>query len=298
MSGPPQPAALVLCVEDLVLDVVCRLEGPPAAATDTPAQIGLDAGGQAANAAAWAVAAGARAALLARRSAGPAGRLAEERIVARGVELRGPSGPEEGGVIVVLVDRDGGRDMLTDRGAATLLDAAAADAAWTPDVAAVHVSGYALADGPLRGAARRVAALAARADVPLSLDLSSVALIDAVGPSAFARLAAELAPALVLATSAEIERLGGAGRVRRLGGLLVEKRGARGVRLHDGEEVHDLPAVPARVVDTTGAGDALAGALLAHLVRGDGLRVALEHALPFAARCIEAAGALPAAAGR
>ena len=57
-------------------------------------------------------------------------------------------------------------------------------------------------------------------------------------------------------------------------------------------EPRRLPAAkPARVVDTTGAGDAFNGALAAELARGCGVEDAVAFAVRAAARAVEAAGA-------
>ncbi len=114
----------VATLGDLVLDVSTRPHGPIAADDDTPSTNRLEAGGQAANVAAWAAAAGAPARLITRRSSDPAGRMAEERVRARGVEVVGPLGPEPAGIIVSLIGDGGTRSMLTDRGAGPLLAAA------------------------------------------------------------------------------------------------------------------------------------------------------------------------------
>ena len=64
------------------------------------------------------------------------------------------------------------------------------------------------------------------------------------------------------------------------GCVWVLKRGPHGARFGDVE----LPAVPAEVVDTTGAGDALAAG---YLVGGP------ELALRAAARCVAQLGSMP-----
>lgn len=50
------------------------------------------------------------------------------------------------------------------------------------------------------------------------------------------------------------------------------KRGGHGCLLASHDEIHTLPALPARVVDTTGAGDAFAAGFLAGLSEGRDLR--------------------------
>ncbi len=63
--------------------------------------------------------------------------------------------------------------------------------------------------------------------------------------------------------------------------LVVITRGERGVLVYDGD-FHEFPALPVKVVDPTGAGDAFAGAFLAGLVKGKTLeecaRLGLERA--------------------
>ena len=67
--------------------------------------------------------------------------------------------------------------------------------------------------------------------------------------------------------------------------------GARGALLLDGEAAQRLPAPAVEVVDTTGAGDAVNGALAAELAAGRALPDAVGFALAAAARSTCAAGA-------
>jgi ribokinase len=63
-------------------------------------------------------------------------------------------------------------------------------------------------------------------------------------------------------------------------------RGSRWAELH-------VPAVPAKAVDTTGAGDAYCGTLAARLSLGESAHVAMQAASGAAARCVEHPGAQP-----
>jgi ribokinase len=77
---------------------------------------------------------------------------------------------------------------------------------------------------------------------------------------------------------------------------VVLTRGAQGaVLLPEGTE---LPAVPARTVDTTGAGDAFAGGLCAGLASGAALEQAVQLAIVTAALSVEHAGCQPSYARR
>ena len=276
----------VATLGDLVLDVSTRPRGPIASDTDTPSANWLEAGGQAANVAAWAASCGASARLLTRRSADPAGRLAEERVRIRGVDVVGPLGPEPAGIIVSLIGADGTRSMLTDRGAGPLLAAADLQPGWLDDVCWLHVSGYALTAQPVLGAALAAAALVRAQGGRVSIDLASVAAMEEVGPRAFLGRVAECRPAIVFGTQAELHY------DPQPAPLVVAKRGAEGAGLRGTTEV-DRPARPASVIDPTGAGDALAGGMLAALVAGASAIVALDAGLEAAARCVGRCGAMP-----
>jgi sugar/nucleoside kinase (ribokinase family) len=275
----------VCTLGDLLLDVVVRLGAPLEPGSDAPARTSLSTGGQAANVAAWAVALGAQARLVCRRGSGGAAILAEQGLRARGVELVGPQSGEEGGVVVSLVDGAGDRTMASDRGAAPGLEASDLDPDWFADVDALHLAGDALRREPLAGAARRAAALARAAGARVSVDLAAAPLIVAHGAERFRAELAELAPDIVFATDGEEHALGGP-----LPGVIwVRKRGPAGCEVLSGGQHLVLPIVPGDVLDSTGAGDALAAGFLV----GGALPGALQRGLAAAARCVATTGAMP-----
>jgi sugar/nucleoside kinase (ribokinase family) len=271
----------VAALGDLLLDVSCRLAGPLARDTDTPSANRLDAGGQAANVAAWA---GSGSRLIVRRADDPAGRLAEDRLRERGVEVLGPLGGGPCGCVVIVIDAAGGRTMLTDRGVAPQLDEHAIEPAWLAGVAWLHITGYALGGGPMLAAAERAAALVRAEGGRVSLDLANPEVAAAAVGSI-----ERLAPDLLLGTTAEL-----AAAEHPVAPIVVEKRGADGALLRSGSRVQELRAHPVEVVDTTGAGDALAGGLLAALACGAAPAAALERGLAAAAVCVGRQGAQPA----
>ena len=73
--------------------------------------------------------------------------------------------------------------------------------------------------------------------------------------------------------------------------LLVITRGAAGSRIRFRGEWVDIAALPARVVDPTGAGDVFAGVLLGEMERGRSVQVAASAASAAAAHACEAWGA-------
>jgi sugar/nucleoside kinase (ribokinase family) len=262
----------ICTIGDLILDVVVLPDGPLAADADTTATIRLAAGGQAANVAAWAATLGASARLICARGSDLASDLAAAELGGRGVELCGPVLPGRGGVVVSLGDADGGRTMASDRGAATTLSPSDIDATWVQSCDVLHVSGYCLLVEPMAAAA----AAAARHARRVTVDLASAPHIALIGAGTFAQRVAALGPDLVFANEAEHAA------VPELDAGWVIKLGARGARFPEG--LYEAPAV--RVVDTTGAGDALAAG---YLVGGP------ELAIEAAAACVQTVGAMPAA---
>ena len=266
----------VVSLGDLVLDVVVRAERDLARDADTPARISLSAGGQGANVAAWVAALGGTARWLGKRAEDPAGRLAAALLLERGVELAGPVAPERNGIVVSLAQTDGARSMFPDRGVAVTLGPEELEPGWL-ECDHLHVSGYALLAQPVAGAAVRAVGLARRSGARVSLDLSSWSTIEAAGATAFRALVESLAPDVVFANEDEQRVFGGPVA----GAAWVLKRGAAGCSF-DGDERAALPV--AEVVDTTGAGDALAAG---YLLGGP------ELALHAAARCVARMGSMP-----
>lgn len=266
----------VVSLGDLVLDVVVRLCQPLALGADATAVTTLTTGGQAANVAAWVAALGGDATWLGKRADDDAGRLAAARLIALGVELRGPVVAEGSGVIVSLVAPDGERSMCPDRGVAVELRPDELDDT-SLDCDHLHLSGYALVASPVREAAIAAMERARGHGARVSIDLSSWSVIRDAGPARFRDLLEQLAPDVVFANEAEDEIVGGPIS----GAEWILKRGAAGCSFGDDRRA----ALPVgRVVDTTGAGDALAAGWI---VGGPDL------ALEAAARCVQQVGSMP-----
>ena len=266
---------LVCTLGDLTLDVVVRLAGPVATGGDTNAAIEIRPGGQAANVAAWAVALGADARFVGRTGADDAGLLVRSKLAELGIEIVGPVGGRNG-TICSLVSPDGERSMASDRGAATGLRAEDMKPAWLA-CDHLHVSGYALMVEPVRSAALRAVELARTEGTRVSVDLASWSGIRDSGTETFRAAVRRVAPDVVFANDEEVDEVG-ADLVQ---AYWIVKHGGAGCSFGDDERAA-LP-VP-QVVDSTGAGDALAAGWI---VSGPDL------ALEAAARCVQQVGAMP-----
>jgi ribokinase len=288
---PDAPPGRVLVIGDLLVDVVARPAGPLRVGSDTAAEVRLAGGGSAANTAAWIVAAGGRAALLAAVGDDPLGVIARRDLAAAAVDLVGPVLADVAtGTCVVIVGPDGERTMLPDRGANDTLPAGAVDEA-IAGAAWVHVSGYALLHAGSRPAG--VAALAAGRErgVPTSIDAASSGPLRDLGAAPARDLLA--GADLLFANADELDALGGLDPVRARVGAVVVKDGAAGATWTDGTTSVAVPAAPAEVVDTTGAGDALAAGFLAATLAGADPAAALAAGVALAARAVSRLGARP-----
>lgn len=266
---------MVICtLGDLLLDVVVKLAKPLAEGDDTRAETRAGGGGQAANVAAWAAALGAQARFVGKRGADAAGEVAEADLFRRAVDVLGPPPTGRNGVVVSLVELDGSRTMVSDRGVAPDLRADELEPEWFDGCDTLHLSGYSLMREPIGTAAERAAELARAQSARISVDLSSVNVIREFGTERIAERFVRIRPDIVFGNEAEHAELRVPSPNR------VVKRGARGATF-DGE---DYPIVPGEVVDTTGAGDALAAG---YLVGGP------EAAMEAAARCVANLGTMP-----
>lgn len=269
MSG-----SVLAVVGDLVEDVVVWPDGPVERGTDTPARVFRARGGSAANVAV------AAAAYAPTRFLGCVGadRLGD-RLVAElgtaGVDVRTQRRGRTG-TVVVLVDVDGERTFLPDRAAAA--DLAPLRAGDLQDVAVLHVPAYGLHGGRTATTVRELVLQAA--DLDVSLDASSAAVLRAIGVADYLVLVGRVRPVVLFANADEARELG-LGRLD--GTTVVLKDGARPttVLLPDGGTL-TVPVEPVRGVrDSTGAGDAFAAGWLSARMEGldDPARVLRAHAL-------------------
>lgn len=272
---PPRHAPSICTIGDLILDVVVLPQRPLAPDADTPATIRMAAGGQAANVAAWAAALGAASRVICVRGTDAASQIAVAELERHGVEILGPVAEGSGGVVVSVSSAAGERTMASDRGIAAQLRPDDLDPEWVRGCDVLHVSGYCLLREPMAEAAIE----AARHARHTTVDLASAHDIEILGARRFAARLKALGADLVFATESE------RAAIPDLNAKWVIKRGPRGARFPEGV----YPAAPVAVLDTTGAGDALAAG---YLVGGPQL------AMQAAARCVAAVGAMPATSAR
>jgi sugar/nucleoside kinase (ribokinase family) len=270
----------VICtLGDVLLDVIVALDGPVEEDTDTYGKTRVGTGGQAANVAAWTVALGGAARLVARRASDPVGELLAHDLERRGVKVCGPVVEGATGTVVSIAAPDGRRSMLTDRGVSLGFEPDAFDPAWLDGCEWLHVSAYSLVASPLRETALLAGRTAQASGTEISLDLASTGAFRGDGVERLREAARALRPEVVFANEAEAEELGEIGAR-----TFVLKRGRRGCTIRTDGESRDYAAVPVELVDATGAGDAFAAGFL---LGGP------ELAVSAAGRCVATMGAMP-----
>jgi sugar/nucleoside kinase (ribokinase family) len=260
----------VLVVGDLMVDVMTVMSGPLARGSDTPARVTTTGGGSAANVAAWLAAEGVRTTYVGRVGTDALGPQAVAALGSAGVDVRVTTDPERPtGTCVVLVEPGGERSMLPDPGANAALDPADLPHEVYRPGRHLHLSGYSLLHEGSRQAATTALALAASADMTVSVDPSSAALLEHVSARSF--LTWTRGVDLLLANEEEAELLAGSRDPRQAAAALGEhyrevvvKLGPDGALWQQGFITASAPAERSGdVVDTTGAGDAFAAGFLA-----------------------------------
>ncbi|MGY1637237.1 carbohydrate kinase family protein [Geodermatophilus sp. SYSU D00742] len=287
----------VVVVGDLATDVVVVLDGEPAPGSDRPARITTRGGGAGANVAVHLAALGTPVVLAGCTGDDAAGAALVGELVAAGVApaVRAVTGAATG-TVVCLVEPDGQRSMLADRGANLAL--LPGDVPPLRAGGHLHLSGYTLLDPRPRAAGLATLAAAADAGCTVSVDPASTGPLARYGVERW--LADTATATLVLPNEEEARLLTGcpdaATAARALAArhrVAVVTLGADGALWASGDTLVHRPAHPADVVDTTGAGDAFAAGLLSvWLAHPDGdPATALDAGLARAAAVVARSGA-------
>ena len=199
------------------------------------------------------------------------------------------------GVCTVLITPDGERTMATHLGAAVRFGAEHLNLEALKSASILHVEGYQLDSPNQTEAALRAMATAREHGARVSLDLADLWLIRRHRDQLEAMIDGHVD--ILFANETEALELTGKGpeeAVREMAArseVAVVTLGAEGSLIMSGQELHRIPAVPARVVNTNGAGDTFAGAFLQSMVQGRGLGEAGRIAAYLASQVVASEGA-------
>ncbi len=290
---------MITCFGDLIQDILITPRGPLAKGSDVPGTIMFSGGGSASNTACWLGYLQQPVCFVGRVGPDDVGQMLRQELTAFGVEAHLAVGHEPTGRIAVLVDAQGERTMITQRGAnlgmttEDLLPLLPVDSAW------LHCTGYSFFQSVgLREAALAFLDHGRRAGAKRSLDPSSYALLVDYGVGKF--LDETRGADLFLPNADEARVLTGCADPRRAAEVLrtyysqvIITLGAQGCMIADDSGVQLLPAAEAAVQDTTGAGDAFNAGVLAGLYQGKPPSEAALWGMRCASRCVAHAGGRP-----
>ncbi len=302
MRGTPRPA---LCIGESLVDLICER---PVESFEESDAFAPHLGGAATNVAVHAARDGARVALAGGAGDDPWGRWLQRRLREERVDLRfwRLLAGTETAVAFAVLDRDAVPEFLIYGGG---IEAAMVGLGPVLEEPVGAASSLVLGSNAMLGEAERRVSLRARtlalargAHVLFDWNLRLHRWRDAAEAINLGRLMCEgallvklnVGEATLLTGEADPSRPAHA--VCSLGArLALVTLGPEGALLR-GEAVADAPGVPARAVDTTGAGDALLGVVLAALIRSRYDPAAVAEALPravaVAARVTETFGAV------
>jgi sugar/nucleoside kinase (ribokinase family) len=288
-------------VGDLVQDTVVWLGEPLQIGSDTKGEVHTSRGGSAANVAATA------ASLTPTRFIGCVGSdvlgdVLAASLAAEGVDVRLQRRGATG-VVVVFIDEVGERTMIPSRGASALLDNV--DQTWLEDVSVLHLTSYSLEQGTAANEVVRLATMVTDRGGAVTIDTSSSAMLAKFGLDRYMQTLRSLVPRVVFANEQEwgLLALDDVERIRPTGleqAVFVRKAGGNPTTVHlpDGAPITVVVPEVAKVIDTTGAGDAFAGGFLARFVEGAPLRECCETGHAMAARVLTHPGARAQRQGR
>ena len=260
-------------------------------------------GGSAANTLAGLAALGASCAFIGQVADDQFGRVFAHDIRAGGIafETRAREGDPPTALCLIFVSPDGQRTMNTYLGASQFLPAEALDEAQIAAARVLYLEGYLWDPEQPRAAMRRAIAAARNAGREVAFTLSDAFVIDRHGDDFRALieageidiLFANETELLALTGAADFE--GGVAQLAPKVPTLVATRSEKGAVAIERGERAEVPAEPATVVDTTGAGDLFAAGFLYGHVRGKSLAERLKLGAICAGEIISHYGARPEA---
>ncbi|GAA5164211.1 MULTISPECIES: carbohydrate kinase family protein [Amycolatopsis] len=286
----------VVVVGDAGLDVVARHRHAIVPGGDSRAKIRLAGGGAGANTALWLATLDTATTLLARVGDDAGGRLIRAELESAGVRCAFVVDPEAPTCcVVVLVDHEGQRSMLPDRGANARFCAEDVAATSLEGATHLHLSGYVLLDPSSRPGGLAALAAAREAGLTTSVDPQAAALLT--DPQAF--LDDVRGVDLLLPNTDELIALTGsadpaaAAELLDVVGAVAVTAGLDGASWVDADGVVSVPADEAECVDSTGAGDAFNAGVLSAWLRGESTKDVLAAGVRLGARAVSRVGAQP-----
>jgi sugar/nucleoside kinase (ribokinase family) len=286
----------IVVLGDLNLDVHARGQSDIAPGEETRDLVRATPGGSAGTFARIAAAQGASVTFIGCVGTDFVGDLLVRSLEVAGVKsliqrANGPSG------VILALQQGSDRSMVCSRGANDGIRADRIDASAFDEADHLHVSGYAFLSSAQRPSVARGIGLAQRRKLSVSVDPPPANLIRGFGVNAFLDLLPD--GVWLFPNQTEGEVLTGASDPRAIVDRLAARHevgaltlGAGGSLAWAGEDRHAQSVAPLKSVDTTGAGDAFAGAFVAAYLKTRDVAQASLTACGVARACLQAPGKL------
>jgi sugar/nucleoside kinase (ribokinase family) len=282
----------IIFVGDVMQDILISHKEKIAFGSDTQANIKMQGGGSATNAAVWASTLNTEVGLVARIGDDNAGKIILEELNKPNLNLNLVKTENvSSGSCAILIDATGERTMFPDPGANIFLTSQDVPKEWFKQAEIIHISAYSLLRKNTKNAIGEIIEIAKDNGLKTSVDVaSSQPLIDNDGFNALK----ELAPwDYLFANKDEAEVLGDIAKIKSLSKNLILKQGSKeSLWITDNTEIKDIPD-KVEVVDLIGAGDAFAAGFLVSVISKDKPQITLKKANQLGAKAVSISGARP-----
>jgi ribokinase len=291
-------AKKILCIGDIMLDVIVLLNRPIVEGLESRARISTQGGGAAANVASWLAHNKTPSYLVTRIGNDAAGQTLISELDAYGVEHSSKViNDMNTGVVVVIVGSEGERTMFPDSGANAGLGLS--DLPDLSQFTAVYLSAYSLINPDSRDGVIQIIQAVKGAGLPIILDPATVGVLMEVGASA-ANEWLEFIDTIILNEeeahflTGEKNPVDAASKLLSSVNTVVIKLGSNGALGQSrGGQLIQVEAKKTTVLNTTGAGDAFAAGFISIWANNGLLIDALESGADLAGKCVALVGARP-----
>lgn len=274
---PSMKKPRIVCIGDLMLDVVVRATVELDSGTDVPGTVRFRAGGSAGNTCRTFVRLGGAAALVCATGNDSLAKRLVSAYRASGVTVHAVTTRGSTPRLAAVIAPNGERSFVTERGVADSLRVSVLKDAWFARADVIHLPAYSLLRPPLSEASLHAASLIRARGALVSVDLASRAPLLAAGADNGLRAVRAASPHVLFSNLDEVRAVVGRRGARRLldvAPLIVVKLGPGGCQLvwhgKSGSVIEmEVAAKPLAATDTTGAGDAFDAGFLHSLLVSD-----------------------------
>ena len=282
----------IIFVGDVMQDILISHKDEISFGSDTQANIKMQGGGSATNAAVWASTQNLEVGLVARIGDDQTGKIILQELNRPNLNLNLVKTENvASGSCAILIDATGERTMFPDPGANIFLTSEDVPKDWFNQAEIIHISAYSLLRKNTKNAIGEIIKIAKENGLKTSVDVaSSQPLIDNDGFNALK----ELSPwDYLFANKDEAEVLGDVTKIKSLCQNLILKQGSKeSLWIKDDSEIKEVPE-KVEVKDLIGAGDAFAAGFLVSVVNKESPQNTLKNANQLGAKAVSISGARP-----